>query len=186
MSSKYKVYDNLIPHFVTFTVVGWVDALSREAYKEIICKSLLFCRDEKGMLLHAWVIMSNHIHLIISSAKEETIGNIVRDFKKFTSKQIIRTIEENPGESRKVWMVNMFRYVGEHNNSNKEYQFWQQEYHPIALNTPEKTAQRLKYLHDNPVRAGIVWFPEQYKYSSAIDYYQDKPGLLPIDRLFLS
>ncbi len=167
-----------MPHFVTSTVVGWVDALSREVYKEIICKSFIFCRQEKGMQLHAWVIMNNHIHLIVSAIPGQLIENIMRDFKKFTSKKIVAAIEENARESRKQWMLNMFAYAGKNNNSNEQYQFWQQDYHPISLNTHEKTVQRLRYLHENPVRAGIVWVPEHYKYRSAIDYYTGKPGLL--------
>ena len=185
MSSRYKVSDNQIPYFVTSTVVGWVDALSREQYKEIICKSLLFCIENKGLVLHAYVIMSNHVHLIISAAPGYHIGNIMRDFKKFTSKKIVLAIENNPQESRKKWLLNMFGYAGENNNSNEEYQFWQQEYHPVELDTPGKIVQRLKYLHENPLRAGIVWLPEHYKYSSAIDYYCDKPGLLPIEKLYI-
>ncbi len=59
------------------------------------------------MNLHAWVVMSNHIHLIISSDTNK-IENIVRDFKKFTSKKIITAVIENPTESRKEWMINMF------------------------------------------------------------------------------
>ena len=183
MSSRYKVSDNQIPYFVTSTVVGWVDALSRDQYKEIICKSLLHCKDKKGLLLHAYVIMSNHIHLIVSAAPGYLMGDIMRDFKKYTSKKIIAAIEQNPQESRKKWMLNMFGYAGENNNSNEQYQFWQHDYHPIVLDTNEKTIQRLNYLHENPVRAGIVWQPEHYKYSSAVDYYCDKPGLLPIERL---
>ena len=174
-----------MPHFVTSTVVGWVDALSREMYKEIICKSLLFCKDEKGLRLHAWVLMNNHIHLIVSATPGFHISDIMRDFKKFSSKKIIAAIESNAQESRKNWMLNMFGYAGKNNNSNEEYQFWQQDFHPIALDTPEKTMQRLNYLHENPVRAGIVWQAEHYKYSSAKDYYLDKPGLLPIDRLYI-
>ncbi len=174
-----------MPYFVTSTVIGWVDALSREIYKEIICKSLLFCREQKGLLLHAYVIMPNHVHFILSSTPETNIGNIMRDFKKFTSKRIIEAIENNQQESRKKWILNMFSYAGNNNKSNEVYQFWQQEYHPIALDTQEKLIQRLKYLHENPVRAGIVWLPQDYKYSSAIDYYCDKPGILPIDRLFI-
>ncbi len=79
----------------------------------------------------------------------------------------------------------MFGYAGNNNNNNEVYQFWQQEYHPIVLDTQEKLIQRLNYLHENPIRAGIVWLPQDYKYSSAIDYYCDKPGILPIDRLFI-
>lgn len=185
MSSAYKVSDDQIPHFVTSTVVGWVDALSREWYKEIICASLKHCIEKKGLLLHAWVIMPNHIHLIISYQNGYHIGGVMRDMKKFTSKKIVDAIAENGQESRRTWMLNMFGYAGRATGSTEESQFWQHEYHPVALDNAEKFRQRLNYLHENPVRAGIVWRPEEYKYSSAIDYYTVLPGLLPIARVDL-
>lgn len=67
MSERYKIYDDQIPHFITFTVVGWIDVFSREQYKDILCKSLIFCMENKGLRLHAWVIMTNHVHLIVST-----------------------------------------------------------------------------------------------------------------------
>ena len=184
MSSKYKPGENHLPHFVTFSIVGWVDVFTRHLYKDLIIESLQYCQLNKGMRLHAWVIMSNHVHLIISSDTNK-IEHIVRDFKKFTSKKIIKTIIENPAESRKEWMVNMFRFVGGHNNNNKEFQFWKQDYHPICLDTEEKLRQRLDYLHNNPVRSQIVWIPEAYQYSSALDYLTEKSGLIKLDMLTL-
>lgn len=182
MSSKYKVGEDAIPHFVTFSVVGWVDVFSREQYKELFIESLKYCQQEKGMVLHTWVIMTNHVHLIISSNSNK-LQDIVRDLKKYTSKQIIKAIQENNIESRKEWMLNIFSFAGKSNNNNKEYQFWKQDYHPIELNTPEKIKQRLDYLHENPVRSGLVWEPWHYKYSSAIDYYTNEHGLLKIEHL---
>lgn len=184
MSGKYKVGEDAIPHFVTFSVVGWIDVFSREQYKEIFVESLKYCEHNKGLALHAWVIMTNHVHLIISSNSNK-LEHIVRDIKKFTSKQIVKAIEANGFESRKEWMLNMFRYTGRQNNNNKEIQFWKQDYHPIELNTAAKTKQRLDYLHENPVRAGLVWEPWHYKYSSAIDYYSNEHGLLAIEHLQL-
>ena len=113
MSSKYKPSEAHIPHFVTFSVIGWIDVFTRKLYRDIILESLNFCSENKGMNLHAWVVMSNHIHLIISSDTNK-IENIVRDFKKFTSKKIITAIIENPTESRKEWMINMFSYACPH------------------------------------------------------------------------
>ena len=123
MSSKYKVGESAIPHFVTFTVVGWIDVFSREQYKELFTDSLKYCMEHKGLVLHAWVVMTNHVHLIISSDTNK-LENIVRDIKKFTSKQIIKAIEENTQESRKAWMLNIFSFTGMHNNNNKDFQFW--------------------------------------------------------------
>lgn len=64
--------------------------------------------------------MSNHLHLIIS-AKEDNVSAVLGDFKKFTSKKLIRTILEHPGESRKEWMVSIFKETGEKNSRNTNY-----------------------------------------------------------------
>jgi REP element-mobilizing transposase RayT len=183
MSSKYKVLDSATPTFVTSTVVGWVDAFSREQYKEIVCDSLKFCIKNKGLKLHAWVIMPNHLHMIVSCQQGVVLGEVMRDFKKFTSRKVVTAIADNEHESRKAWMLNFFRFAATSNNGTDEYQFWQHEFHPVILDSGEKIMQRLNYLHENPVRAGIVWQSEDYKYSSAIDYYKSMNGILPITRL---
>lgn len=77
----------------------------------------------------------------------------------------------------------MFKRAGARNVNNKVYQFWQQDNHPIELSTNDMIDQRLIYLHENPVRAGLVWAAQDYKYSSAIDYYEERKGLLPIELL---
>lgn len=185
MSSKYKASDDHIPYFVTSTIVAWMDVFTRDVYKDIVCDSISFCQQNKGLRLHAWVIMTNHIHMIVSVADNKKLGAIMRDMKKHTSIAIVDAIEKNVQESRKKWMLNMFAFAGENNNHNEYNQVWQQEYHPVALDTEEKLIQRLNYLHENPVRSGLVWSPEQYKYSSAIDYYTKEKGLLSIERLFV-
>jgi REP element-mobilizing transposase RayT len=183
MSTKYKVGDNELAHFVTFSVVNWIDALTRTTYKEIIIESLQYCIKEKGLVLHAWVIMSNHVHLIISAKPGYLIGNILRDLKKFTCRQIIKAIQENPKESRKEWMIWMFERAGKRNSNNKEFQFWQQDNHPIELSNDLILQQRLSYLHENPVRGGIVYEPQDYIYSSGIDYYTTRKGRIELTLL---
>ncbi|MBL0184049.1 MAG: transposase [Chitinophagaceae bacterium] len=182
MSSNYKVGEDAIAHFLSFAVVGWVDVFSRECYKEIFINSLKYCQENKGLILHAWIIMTNHVHLIVSSNTNK-IEWLVRDIKKYSSKQIIAAIEKNATESRKEWMLNLFSYAGKNNKNNKDYQFWKQDYHPIELNSASKSKERLDYLHENPVRSGLVWEPWHYKYSSAIDYYTNEHGLLAIEHL---
>jgi putative transposase len=180
MSTKYKVRNNELAHFVTFSVVNWIDALTRPDYKEIILESLQYCSKEKGLILHAWVIMSNHVHLIISAKEGHTISDILRDLKKFTSTQIVKAIKENQKESRKEWMVWMFKRAGKQNSNNKDIQFWQQDNHPIELGTHIIKQQRLDYLHENPVRAGIVYEPQDYIYSSGVDYYTTRSGRIGV------
>ena len=91
-------------YFVSFTVVHWVDVFTRKQYRDILIESLKYCQDKKGLVIYAWCIMSNHVHLIIST-KEDNISDILGDFKKFTIKKIIAAIQNNPGESRKEWML---------------------------------------------------------------------------------
>ena len=127
--------------------------------------------------------MSNHLHLIISAINHDT-SDILRDFKKFTSKEIIKAVQAHPGESRKGWMLNIFSDAGNSNSRNKEYQFWRQDNHPIELYNAAFTTQKMYYIHDNPVAAGIVDKAEAYLYSSARDYYNGKNcGLLQLDLL---
>lgn len=182
MSGRYKVRESFRPHFVTSTVVGWADAISRPEYKDIILDSIVYCRQHKNLLVHAWVIMNNHIHLIVSASNDVALPAIIRDFKKYTSGRLIEAISSNPSESRKKWLLNMFSFAA-NGKDDEHYRFWQKDYHPIELSNDTLFQQRLDYLHENPVRAGIVREPQHYLYSSAIDYYEQKPGLLAIDIL---
>ena len=167
-------------HFITFAVVEWVDVFTRKDYRDIVLESIRHCQHEKGLLLHAWCIMSNHLHLI-ASAKENDLSDVLRDFKKFTSKQLLKAIRDNQHESRKDWMLEIFRKAGEANSRNSEYQFWRQDNQPKEVYSPSFAFQKLNYIHNNPVEAGIVDKPEEYLYSSARDYKQArKCGLLDL------
>jgi putative transposase len=176
----HKIRDKKQAHFLTFTVVEWVDVFSRQVYRDILLDSFKYCQKEKGLLLHSWCIMTNHVH-IIAPAKDENLSDIARDFKKHTSKQIIKAIEQNAGESRKEWMLKVFKDQGSKNSRNKEYQFWRQDNCPIELYSAKFSLQKLTYIHENPVRAGIVDRAEDYLYSSARDYrFMEQRGLLQI------
>ena len=156
--SGYKIRNKKEIHFVTFAVLEWVDVFTRKEYRDILIESLKFCQKEKGLLLHGWCIMSNHIHLI-ASAKNENLSDLLRDFKKFTSKQIIAAIEKNMSESRREWMLKIFLEQGSENIRNKTYQFWRQDNQPQELYSPKFLFQKLNYIHNNPVVSGIVEKP---------------------------
>ena len=178
MSSAYKITNPEGMYYLTATVLGWIDVFTRQQYRDIILDSIKYCQDNRGLQLHAWVIMSNHMHLIASSEKGDLSG-IMRDMKKHTSKKIVTDIKANEQESRKEWMLSMFSNAGKYNNDNEEYQFWRKGNQPKELETHEFAMQKLNYIHNNPVRAGIVEEPEHYLYSSARDYAGVK-GLLDV------
>ncbi|EPR66180.1 transposase [Cyclobacterium qasimii M12-11B] len=122
--------------------------------------------------------MPSHVHLIISS-ENNILSDILRDLKRHTSKALLKSIAENPKESRKEWMLWMFGRAGKRNANNEKFQFWQQSNHPIEISNAKMLKQRLDYLHQNPVEAGLVALPEHFQYSSAIDYAGEK-GIIPI------
>jgi putative transposase len=179
----YKIRNQQGIHFITFAVVNWVDVFTRKEYKDLILDSLRHCQKEKGLIIYSWVIMSNHVHFIFSAKEGYELSNILRDFKKHTSDKVIKAIEQNISESRKDWMLSLFKQAGKKNSRNSCYQFWQQDNHPIELNSNDMIDQKLEYIHNNPVKAGIVEKAEDYIYSSAIDYYTGKKGLLEIEFL---
>ncbi len=179
MSRSYKFHNQEFPYFVTFTVVQWIDVFTRIEYKDILVESLKYCIKNKGLKLYAWVIMSNHVHLIIGTT-DKPMQDILRDIKRHTSKTIIKAIEGNLQESRRDWLLWFFEREGRRNPSNEHYQFWQAGSHPIELFGDKMIDQKLDYLHDNPVVAGWVAKPEHFLYSSARDYTSDK-GLIDIE-----
>jgi len=178
----YKIKNKEGTYFVTFSVVEWVDIFTRRNYQEILIDSLKFCQKEKGLVIYAWCLMSNHIHLIVS-AKKSDLSDILRDFKKFTSKKLIKSILNNSAESRKKWIIKIFRKAGINNIRNKEHQFWRQESQPKELFSEKFISQKLDYIHNNPIEAGLVEKAEDYLLSSAKNYYLQQMGLVEIEYL---
>ena len=181
MSTGYQIRDQSGIHFVTFTVTEWIDVFTRNIYSDILVGSLEFCQKEKGLILYAWCIMSNHVHLIIA-AKGNNLSDVVRDFKKFTSQSIINEIEQNTRESRKNWILWLLESAGKKNPKNVKYQFWKRDNRPKQLITPAFMKLKLDYTHNNPVKAGIVESPHEYIYSSARNY-AGLSGLLDVEFL---
>jgi putative transposase len=181
MSRKYKFNNPDGMYFVSFAVVYWIDVFVRRTYKDVLIESLKFCQKNKGLRVHAWCIMSSHVHLIISS-EGDLLQDIIRDYKSYTATQLRKAIEENQQESRKEWMLWMMQRAAKKNSNNNDFQFWQQHNKPIELFTKKVIQQKLDYIHNNPVVEGIVEQPEEYVYSSAKDYAEMK-GLIDLYKI---
>jgi REP element-mobilizing transposase RayT len=178
----YYISDQHACYFLTFTVVGWVDLFTRNELKKVIIDSFKFCQEKKGLIINAYVIMSNHIHLI-ARAKEDSEGlsAIIRDFKKYTSKLLLNYVLNNKKESRSDWMKIVFSYHAKYNKNNSNYQLWQQDNRPKILLHPKFISQKIQYIHLNPVRSGIVENAEDYLFSSARNYLNFEYIILEVD-----
>ena len=163
MALAYSIKNQEGVYFVTFTVHQWVDVFTRQCYVDILLDSIKFCQENKGLQVYAWVVMSNHCHLIIGSNKT-LLSDIIRDLKKHTSKTIIESITENEKESRKRWMLWLLK-------KDDHIWFWEEGYHGEEVFSQAFFDSKLNYIHMNPVRAGLVEKEEEYLNSSCADYY---------------
>jgi REP-associated tyrosine transposase len=163
MSKTAKLSNKL--YFVTLTIVDWIDIFTRRIYYDFIIENLEYCQKNKGLEIYDYVIMTNHIHMICLS-KEVPLSDILRDFKTFTSKELIKMIKNNSKESRKNWMLLSFKKAGTRNMRNKKNQVWQNNNYPTLLSNSFLIDQKSKYIHKNPVVAGFVSESYEYYYSS--------------------
>lgn len=166
---RYYIKDQNALYFLTFTIVDWIDIFSRREHKIVITDSLNYCIENKGLVVYAWVLMSNHMHIVAKADDGFKMSDIVRDFKKHTAKTIIKQIE-NETESRRNWILDRLAFAGKKLNRIKKYKFWQDSNHAIELTNNEMIDQKINYIHENPVRSLIVAEPEHYLFGSAVDY----------------
>lgn len=174
MGFKYAIRSDRL-HFLTHTVVDWVDVFTRKELALVVVDSLNFCVENKGLEVYAWCLMPSHLHMISAGIEgdKDSLSRIMRDFKKFTSKNIVKEIR-SIDESRREWLLKHFQ------TGVDSFQVWQEGMHPVELTTKKFTNQKMDYIHNNPVEVGIVDEPHHYLLSSARDYWGNRKGLITL------
>lgn len=172
MSRKYRFGAEHHAHFVTFTVIDWIDFFIRNQYKDVFLNALKHYQKNNGLEVYAYCIMTSHIHLIVRSAAPYHLGETIKNLKGYTSRAFHKMLEEeqNTYESRKRWLLWLMKHAGKYNSNTKDFQFWEQHNHPIELFSDEVFYQKMDYIHMNPVVSGFVAQPEEWLYSSARDH----------------
>jgi putative transposase len=173
MRTRYRVAELESPHFITCTIVGWLPVFTRVSYLDLVTASLTFCREQKGLRLHGYVILDNHLHLMVSA---DNLSQVVRDFKRHTAGEILALARQE----NKLWLLRQFEFLKSLHKSNSQHQVWQEGFHPQAIISEDMLRQKLDYMHYNPVRLGLVDHPEDWRYSSARDYLGQN-GMMEID-----
>ena len=168
MSTGYQISEQEELHYVTFQIVRWIDIFTRRAYRDIVIDSLRFCQQNKGLEVYAFVVMSNHIHLLIRSEIGQ-LSNTIKEIKSFTAKKILEAVNTE-SESRREWLLNLFEFSAKQHKRNEKYQVWTHENHAEIAYSNQFIDSKINYIHENPVRAGIVERAEDYLYSSARNY----------------
>jgi REP element-mobilizing transposase RayT len=173
---KYTIQKKDATYFLTMTVVDWVDVFTREIYCKTIINTLDYCIKYKGLNVYAFCIMSNHIHLVVNCNSPFELSDVIRDFKKFTAREILHQIHESK-ESRRDWILDRFRKAAEVHSKTKNFKFWQDGNRVIELYSAVFTWIRINYIHKNPVKAGLVRNMADWKYSSASNYVREESVL---------
>ena len=149
------------PHFFTATNLEWKKLLARDKYKDIVIESMRFLVKYKRVIIYGFVIMDNHIHIIWQLQAGMIRENVQRDFLKFTAQQIKKDMMKNCPDELQSFCVNA---------RDRKYQFWERNPLSVEIWSEKVFLEKLKYMHENPVRAGLCRYSEDYKYSSALFY----------------
>ncbi len=158
---RYRA-DEHVPYFCTITVLDWLPVFIDRTYIDAVIDSLKYCRDHKNLAVFAFVVMPNHVHLVAGT--DGDLHSIMRDFKRFTS----RTIHDRlKAEGR----VSLLKWLSEATESARRTRgdlgLWQSGFHPQAIYSRKVFDQKVRYIHENPVRKGLVLQAEDWWYSSA-------------------
>lgn len=157
-------------------MVEWIDIFTRKNHKDAIIDSLRFCITNKGLNVYAYCLMTNHLHLIVNCNEPFELKDTIRDFKRHTAKQIFFQIQNEP-ESRREWLMKLFENAGKKSAQNENLKFWKSGNHAIELYSDKFVWGKVNYIHNNPVKENFVERPEDWKYSSASNYF-DGSGIL--------
>ncbi len=170
--TRYKIYDNAYPHFITCTIVGWLPVFIRPQLVEIVFDSWRFLMNHDRMQVYGYCVMENHLHLIASS---HDLSKEIGDFKSYTARRIIDWLIEHNDER----LLKYLHLEKREHKRDRDYQLWQEGSHPQQIDSDEMMWQKIEYSHNNPVRRGYVNDPIHWRYSSARNY-AGMVGLIPV------
>lgn len=158
-------------YFLTFNTVDKIDVFVRPAYKQVIVEALNYFIRAQGLHVYSWCLMSSHLHLVVRTKDGTTPANFERDFKKYTTPELLKMMETEM-DFRRDWMLQHFEEYAKSLKRIEKFHLWQNCSSPLRIDKeqPHLLPDRIEHIHENPVREGVVELPEAYVYSSARDY----------------
>ena len=164
-------------YFITTKAARYAHIFKSESIIRIIMDSLHYLRTSGRMKLYVFVIMPNHIHLIVKLFQEYILSDMMRDFKRHTARQIIRQFMAKEESSK----LDLLRDLNK--DSRQEYKVWEDRYDARDVFSREFLEQKMEYIHHNPCQPywNLAQLPEDYPWSSARFYIGDKSSVIPVD-----
>ncbi|MDD5036215.1 MAG: transposase [Methylococcaceae bacterium] len=170
--SRYRIFDDKAPHFVTCTVLNWIPLFTRPQTVTIVLDALDYRQKQANWRVYGYVILENHLHLVVQA---ESLREELPRFKSFTARQLIDYLKAC-GAERLLKQLAFFRKA---HKRDRDYQLWEEGSHPEMIQNEQILRQKLEYIHQNPVKRGYVDDPTHWRYSSARNY-AGLPGLIPV------
>jgi len=170
--TRYKIYNEQQPHFLTMTVVEWIPLFAKPEIVSLLLESLRFVQKEREVVIYAYVIMEHHLHLIASAPE---LAKTMKEFKSYTARRIIDYLEMR----NFAQLLERLHQEKLAHKTRSDHQLWQEGSHPEEIYSEPMLLQKIEYIHNNPVRRGYVDEPNNWRYSSARNY-EGKEGLLEV------
>ena len=163
----FQITNDASVFFITSTVVDWLPIFISENTCTIITDRLSHCHHHKDLRINAFVIMPTHLHAIVfdHNHNPENLKKTLDAFRKHTGRALADYCSQHMPEAFGESMKKAARH-------DRNRQFWQDTYHPIAIDSQKFWQQKFNYLHANPMRKGLVQYPDHWRYSSAA-YYEE-------------
>jgi REP element-mobilizing transposase RayT len=174
--SRYKIYEPTHPHFVTCTILHWLPIFTRKESVEIVLNCLKFLQKQDALKLHAYVILENHLHMVVQS---NDLKKSMASFKKFTAVELLKLLHKE----NVTTLLDQLAFYKKAHRKEKTYQVWEEGYQPKLMQNDLMLKSKIEYIHQNPVKRGYVDKPEHWRYSSARDY-NGMSGLIEVDRFW--
>jgi putative transposase len=148
--------------FFTAPILEWKHLLKPDKYKQIILDSLRFLVVQKRVKVYGFGNYdqphSHHLAHTVGTQKRKC----TKDFLKYTAQQIKSDLEKHDPKVLSSFLVNA---------KDRKYQLWERNPLSVDIWSGEVLWQKLRYMHQNPVRAGVCQWPQQYRWSSATFYH---------------
>ncbi len=174
MRDRYKISDQNSVYFITSTIIEWLPVFTNNKYCDILIDSLKHCIENKSLNLYAYVILDNHFHLI-GSAPE--LSKTISSVKKYSARMILKQLEDD----NRNWLINQMEFFKKKFKKESDHQVWQEGYHPVLISDQDVFVQKVEYIHNNPVKRGLVDLPECWRYSSARNYLMDDHSIISVN-----
>lgn len=179
LPKRIKQENENLTHFLTITIIEWIDIFTKPQYFQIIVDSLKYCQKNKGLLLYEFVIMTNHLHLIAKAGEGNKLSQIISDFKKHTTREILKKLEKDNRKYILNLIKNSFAKKKDYQN-----QIWQRENYPETIMNENFLKEKINYIYNNPVKKGYVAKQEDWLYSSARNRILNDDSVIKLDDPF--